>query len=462
MSPPGPKVLVADDDASIRLVLSHALTRAGYEVRATGAAATLLKWAQDGEGDLIVTDVIMPDENVFDVLPRIRRARPTLPIIVMSAQNTLLTAVAAAERGAFEYLPKPFDLDDLVDAARRALAPTGRAPRAPARPARDERSPLTGRSAPMQAVYRVIARLVGADLPVLVTGEPGTGKGLAARSLHELGPRRDARFVSVRVAGLSPERLERELLGDDGQGGAVAQAGGGVLQLSEVTELTSVAQARLVAVLDAVEALGARGPRVVATTGEDVARLLADGRLRRDLHDRIAVATLHMPPLRERPEDIDELARSALARASAGADPQRTFAAGALERLREHAWPGNVRELENTVRRAAALNATGALTAEMMSAELSAAPAPPPPVAVAPGDAAPLEQHLEQAVAAAFAAGPPTPGLHDRMVQALERPLLRTALAASSGNQIRAAELLGLNRNTLRKRLHELGLRARE
>ncbi len=457
MSPASPKVLVADDDASIRLVLSHALTRAGYEVRATGAAGTLLKWAQDGEGDLIVTDVVMPDENVFDVLPRIRRARPGLPIIVMSAQNTLLTAVAAAERGAFEYLPKPFDLDDLVDAARRALQPAGRAPRAPARSARDERSPLTGRSAAMQAVYRVIARLVGTDLPVLITGEPGTGKGLAARALHELGPRRDARFVSVRTAGLSAERLERELIGEDGAGGAAAAAAGGVLHLAGVADLEPAAQARLAAVLDGLD--GGR-VRVVATTGDDPARLLAEGRLRRDLHDRLAVAVLRMPPLRERPEDVDDLARGALARASRPGEP-RPFTAGALDLLREHPWPGNVRELDNVVRRAAAMNATGALTAAMIAAEL---PAAPPVAACASGAGAEggVDARLEQAVAAAFAEGAPPPGLHDRLVQALERPLLRTALVASGGNQIRAAELLGLNRNTLRKRLQELGLRARE
>ena len=458
MSPAAPpKVLVADDDASIRLVLSHALTRAGYEVRATGAAGTLLKWAQDGEGDLIVTDVVMPDENVFDVLPRIRRARPSLPIIVMSAQNTLLTAVAAAERGAFEYLPKPFDLEDLVDAARRALAPAGRAARAPARSAREERSPLTGRSAAMQAVYRVIARLVGVDLPVLITGEPGTGKGLAARSLHELGPRRDARFVSLRVAGLPRERLERELVGEDGTGGAVAVAAGGTLHLSEVTELSTAAQARLAAVLDQIEQSGAR-VRVVATTADDMGRLLAEGRIRRDLHDRLAVTTLRMPPLRERPEDVDDLARGALARTAAAGEP-RTLTAGALEALREHPWPGNVRELENVVRRAAALNGAGALSAEMITAELAASAAAPAPAALSEH---PVEDHLERAVASAFAGGAPPPGLHDRMVQALERPLLRTALSSSGGNQIRAAELLGLNRNTLRKRLHELGLRSRE
>ncbi len=461
-------MLIADDDASIRLVLSHALTRAGYEVRATGASGTLLKWAQEGEGDLIVTDVVMPDENVFEVLPRIRRARPNLPIIVMSAQNTLLTAVAAAERGAFEYLPKPFDLDDLVAAARRALAPAGRTARGPARSARDERSPLTGRSAAMQAVYRVIARLVGVDLPVLIVGEPGTGKGLAARALHELGPRRGGPFVSVRVAGLSPERLEAELAGEGRDGGAVAQAAGGVLHLSEVTELSAPAQARLAAVLDRLE----RSPgkvRVVATSADDVDQTVADGRLRRDLYDRLAVTVLRMPPLRERPEDVEDLARETLGRTAAAGGEARSLTADALAALQDQPWPGNVRELENVVRRAAALNATGPLTAEMIAAELApvsplrgtAAPTPPQPLPAAGEALNGPEPHLEQAVAAAFAEGAPAPGLHERMVQALERPLLRAALSASGGNQIRAAELLGLNRNTLRKRLQELGVRPR-
>ena len=211
-----PKVLIADDDNSIRLVLSHAFTRAGFQVRATGAASTLAKWAAEGEGDVIVTDVIMPDENVFEVLPRIRRARPNLPIIVMSAQTTLLTAVAAAERGAFEYMPKPFDLDDMVAAARRAIAPQGHAP--PARATRDADLPLIGRSAAMQAVYRTLSRLLAGDEPVLLTGETGSGKTLAARVLHELGARRD---------GPLRHRRRRRPLGR-GAGGQAGWRGGRV------------------------------------------------------------------------------------------------------------------------------------------------------------------------------------------------------------------------------------------
>src|ERR1700722_10853140 len=198
------KILIADDDSSIRLVLSQAFSRLGYQVRATGNATTLLKWVSDGEGDLVVTDVVMPDENVFDVLPRIRKQRPKLPVIVMSAQNTLLTAVNAAEIGAFDYIPKPFDLDDMTATARRALARPAdtEAARAQARAMRDDRLPLIGRSGPMQEVYRTIARLVGADLTVLITGESGSGTELVARA-HHRGRRaaRSGRGRAVRQGG---------------------------------------------------------------------------------------------------------------------------------------------------------------------------------------------------------------------------------------------------------------------
>ena len=250
------KVLIADDDASIRLVLSQAFTRAGFQVRATGAAATLLKWVSEGEGDLVVTDVIMADENVFDVLPRMRKLRPKLPIIVMSAQNTLLTAVNAAETGAFEYMPKPFDLDDMVAAARRALAkPTQPEPaKAQALAARDERLPLIGRSAPMQEVYRTLARLVGAELTVLILGESGTGKELAARALHDLGRRRDGKFVVVHLAATPRERVESELFGvGPDTTGKLVEADGGTLFLDEIGDLPLDAQTRLLRVIDGSE-----------------------------------------------------------------------------------------------------------------------------------------------------------------------------------------------------------------
>eukprot|EP01041_Mallomonas_annulata_P032871 gene32871-55419_t len=214
---PTGNILVADDDAAIRTVINQALARAGYEVRTTGQAATLWTWAAQGLGDLIITDVVMPDGNAFDLLPRIKRVRPELPIIVMSAQNSLITAVNAAEVGAFEYIPKPFDLDDMTSAARRALSrpADADAAKAQARAVRDDRLPLIGRSAPMQEVYRTVARLVGADLTVLITGESGTGKELVARALHDMGRRRDGKFVVINLAATPRERVETELFGKD-------------------------------------------------------------------------------------------------------------------------------------------------------------------------------------------------------------------------------------------------------
>src|SRR5471030_3407242 len=318
------KILIADDDASIRLVLSQAFSRLGYLVRATSNAATLLKWVTDGEGDLVVTDVVMPDENVFDVLPRIRKHRPKLPVIVMSAQNTLLTAVNAAEIGAFDYIPKPFDLDDMTATARRALAKPvdGGAARAQARAIRDERLPLIGRSPPMQEVYRTIARLVGADLTVLILGESGSGKELVARALHDLGPRRDGRFAVINLAAVPRERVETELFGrGDGDVGKLIEADGGTLFLDEIGDMPLDAQTRLLRVIDgsetAISPKTNRRPnvRIIAATNRDLRGLIQQGLFREDLFFRLNVAPVRLPPLRDRTEDIPDLARSFLLRA---------------------------------------------------------------------------------------------------------------------------------------------------
>ncbi|HUZ14149.1 MAG TPA: sigma 54-interacting transcriptional regulator [Caulobacteraceae bacterium] len=466
MSATPQKILIADDDASIRLVLSQAFMRLGYQVRATSNATTLLKWVADGEGDLVVTDVVMPDENVFDVLPRIRKQRPRLPVIVMSAQNTLLTAVGAAEIGAFDYLPKPFDLDDLTAIARRALARPADADkaRAHARAVRDERLPLIGRSAPMQEVYRTIARLVGADLTVLIQGESGSGKDLAARALHDLGRRRDGRFVVVSLAAVPRERVEAELFGrGEGDIGKLVEADGGTLFLDEVGDMPLDAQTRLLRVFDgaepAVNPRTGRKPnvRVIAATNRDLRGLIRQGLFREDLFFRLNVAPVRLPPLRERADDIPELTRAFLLRAHREGLASKTIDAGALERLKTHAWPGNVRELENLVRRICALYAEETITARIVERELSE------PSAGAPGEPGPqtLCEVVERRLAAYFADQPhgvPPPGLYDRVLHDVERPLIQLTLSATRGNQVRAAEVLGLNRNTLRKKICDLGI----
>ena len=458
------KVLIADDDASIRLVLSQAFSRAGYEVRATGNAATLLKWVSEGDGDLVVTDVVMPDENVFEVLPHIRKQRPKLPIIVMSAQNTLLTAVSAAELGVFDYMPKPFDLDDIVALARRALSKpaNSEAAKALARAHRDERLPLIGRSPPMQLLYRTLARLVGTDLTVLLEGESGVGKTLAARALHDLGKRREGRFVAVNLGAAPRERIDAELFGAGEASGKLAEADGGTLLLDEISDLPLDSQTRLLRVFDGAEpAINPRtgrrcDVRFIAATHRDLRDLVSQGLFREDLFFRLNVAPLRLPPLRDHPEDIPELARAFLLRATREGLSAKTIDQAALDRLKRHEWPGNVRELENLIRRICALYAEDTINARIIERELSAYAAP----RVEEGPmtlSALVERHLTSLFAGEGDDLPP-PGLYDRVLADVERPLIQVTLAATRGNQVRAAEVLGLNRNTLRKRIIDLGL----
>ncbi|WP_395673851.1 nitrogen regulation protein NR(I) [Phenylobacterium sp.] len=460
------KILIADDDSSIRLVLSQAFTRLGYQVRATGNATTLLKWVSDGEGDLVVTDVLMPDENVFNVLPRIRKQRPRLPVIVMSAQNSLVTAVNAAEVGAFEYVPKPFDLDDMTSAAHRALAKPAEAEaaRSQARAVRDDRLPLIGRSAPMQDVYRTIARLVGADLTVLILGESGAGKELVARALHDMGRRRDGRFVVINLAAVPRERVEAELFGKDDSGyGKLAEADGGTLFLDEIGDMPLDAQTRLLRVIDGSEvALNPRtgrrpNVRIIAATNRDLRALIQQGLFREDLYFRLNVAPIRLPPLRDRTDDIPDLARAFLLRANREGLPVKTLDAGAMDRLKAHNWPGNVRELENLIRRICALYAEDLITARIVEREL----ADQQPLAEPGQGPATLAQLVERHLSSYFADQPdglPPPGLYDRVLEEMERPLIQLTLGATRGNQVRAAEILGLNRNTLRKKIQDLGV----
>ena len=463
------KILIADDDGSIRLVLSQAFTRLGYQVRATGNATTLLKWVSEGEGDLVITDVMMPDENVFDVLPRIRKERPKLPVIVMSAQNTLLTAVSAAEVGAFDYLSKPFDLDDMTATARRALArpADGEASKAQARAVRDERLPLIGRSGPMQDVYRTIARLVGADLTVLILGESGTGKELVARALHEMGRRKDGKFVVINLAAVPRERVEMELFGRaDGDHGKLVEADGGTLFLDEIGDMPLDAQTRLLRVIDGTEpALNPKtgrrpNARIIAATNRDLRGLIQQGLFREDLFFRLNVAPLRLPPLRDRTEDIPDLARAFLLRAHREGLPAKTIDSGALERLKLHPWPGNVRELENLIRRVCALYGEDLISARIIDRELADHQTP----IVGQDGPITLSALIERHLSGYFAEQPdgvPPPGLYDRVLEDLERPLIQLTLASTRGNQVRAAEILGLNRNTLRKKIQDLGVEAR-
>jgi two-component system nitrogen regulation response regulator GlnG len=467
-----PTVLVADDDRSIRTVLTQALGRSGYQVRATGHAQTLWRWVEEGEGDLVITDVMMPDDNGLDLLPRIRRVRPALRVVVMSAQSTLTTAVKAAQRGAFEYLPKPFDLKDLLTVVDRALAAPAPIADLAAEP-RDgeEKLPLIGRSPAMQEIYRTIARLTTTDLTVMIVGESGTGKELVARALHDYGRRRTAPFVAINMAAIPRDLIESELFGHERGSftgahnrtqGRFEQAAGGTLFLDEIGDMPAEAQTRLLRVLQEGEftsvggrALVRANVRIVAATHRDLRAAIKAGTFREDLFYRLNVVPLRLPPLREREEDIPLLARHFLDRARESGLPAKALDAGAVDTLRRHAWPGNVRELENLMRRLAVLLPDDTITAEAVAAELSERPAPLAAESGADGPPA-LSASVEGYVRTLLAAGLPAQDIYDRVLGEVERPLIRLTLAATRGNQIKAAAMLGLNRNTLRKKIRDL------
>ena len=473
-------ILIADDDAAIRTVLNQALARAGYSPRATGNAATLWRWVSQGEGDVVITDVIMPDENAFDLIPRIKKARPELPVIVMSAQNTLMTAIAAAEKGAYEYLPKPFDLSELVGVVGRALSEPGRK-RERSNDGDNEELPLIGRSAAMQEIYRVIARLTQTDLTVMITGESGTGKELVARALHDYGKRRQGPFVAVNMAAIPRELIESDLFGHEKGAftgatsrstGRFEQAEGGTLFLDEIGDMPMEAQTRLLRVLQQGEytTVGGRIPiktnvRIVAATNKDLRVLIQQGLFREDLFFRLNVVPLRLPPLRERVEDIPDLTRHFFALVEREGLSRKQLDPDAMDRLKRYRWPGNVRELENLIRRLAALYPQDTITGAIIEAELDAQPLPMPQAAgkvaahaeAAEGLSDAVERHLVEYFAN-FKDTLPPPGLYHRVLREIEGPLIGAALAATRGSQIRAAELLGVNRNTLRKKVRDLDL----
>ncbi len=464
-------VIVADDDAAIRTVVRQALTRAGHQVMLTDTAAGLVKLVAEGAGDVVVTDVILPDANGLDTIPRLLALRPGLRVIVMSAQNTLSTAVRATEQGAFDYLPKPFDLNELTRSVAAALEGT---PDAPAEPALGgDETTLIGRSAPMQEVYRLIARVVPNDLTVMILGESGTGKELVARAIHEMGARARRPFIAINMAAIPRELIESELFGHERgaftgaaarSAGKFEQAQGGTLFLDEIGDMPIEAQTRLLRVLQTGEFTTVGGirsqradVRIVSATNQDLPALARAARFREDLYYRLNVVPLTLPPLRARREDVPALARHFLERAASEGLPRKTLDAHAIEALRRHDWPGNVRELENLMRRLAVLERADTIGAAAVAAGISPSAREAPMADDGGGLGEAAARHIARYFAEHGNSLPPD-GVYDRLLAEVERPLIAACLEATGGNQLKAAKLLGINRNTLRKKLTDLGL----
>ncbi len=472
----GETILVADDDRAIRTVLGQALNRQGYDVRLTGNAATLWNWVNDGLGQLVITDIVMPDGNGLDLLPQIKKRRPDLRVIVMSAQNTLLTAVKATEKGAFEYLPKPFDLTEVVDSVRRALTQRKESSSIQQEDDESEKLPLIGRTPAMQEVYRIIARLTATDLSALISGESGTGKELIAQALHDFSKRRAGPFIAINMAAIPKDLIESELFGHEKgaftgatsrYAGRFEQAQGGTLFLDEIGDMPMEAQTRLLRVLQEGEymTVGGRRPiktdvRIVAATHRDIKRMVQSGHFREDLFYRLNVVPIRVPPLRERQDDIPDLIAHFLKAGQEQGLPVKTITPKAIECLKNARWSGNVRELENLVHRLAALYSQDIIDLDVIEAELSDQQSAMTDMSSAQ-EGESLSEAIERHLRIYFNAHDgdlPASGLYAQMLREFEQPLINLCLEYTDGNQIKAADILGLNRNTLRKKIRELGI----
>lgn len=465
-------ILVVDDDASIRTVIAQALRREGYDVVAAASLAQLRVELTTSIPDVLITDVVLPDGDGLETAAALRSEHPDLPVIVLSAQNTLTTAVRANEAGAFDYLPKPFDLDALALTVRAALARRTSTPTDMGE-AIDANLPLIGRSPAMQDVYRVIARVVSTDLTVLISGESGTGKELVARALHDLGPRRNAPFIALNMAAIPRELIEAELFGHErgaftGAAQRVAgkfeRAAGGTLFLDEIGDMPLEAQTRLLRVLQSGEFTTVGGVRtiradvrIVAATNRDLAGLVQTNAFREDLFYRLNVVPVSLPALRERRQDIALLARHFLNRAAEEGLPRRSLSAEAVTALEGHDWPGNVRELENLMRRCAVLGRDTRIGAEELLRSFgdnSRIVAPPEGEGAIDAAVRAFLRRLANDAPQALDDGT----LYDRVIAEVERPLIEAMLERHGNNQLRAARALGINRNTLRKRLDLLAI----
>ncbi|NBX03596.1 MAG: nitrogen regulation protein NR(I) [Alphaproteobacteria bacterium] len=477
-----PTILIADDDKAICTVLSHAVRRRGWDLKVAHHGGALMEWVEEGVGDVVITDVRMPVAVGFsdglDMLPEIARLRPDLPVIVISAQNTLSTAVRANAAQAYEYMPKPFDLNVLMEHVEKALEKVGKIGQQEAEVATQEAEKdaehFIGSSPAMQEIYRTLARMVGNDLTVTVIGESGTGKELVARALHQLGKRKSAPFVAVNMAAIPRELVESELFGYEKgaftgatqrKSGKFEQAEGGTLFLDEIGDMPMDAQTKLLRVLQQGEYTTVGGTRMIKTsvrivcaTHRDLMQMVRDGAFREDLYYRLNVVPIRIPPLRERKQDIAPLASYFLRKAAQKGLSPKILDSEAIAEMELYDWPGNVRELENMMYRLCALYSESIISRDSFLAEM-----PVRSEAMTSATTSTIEKdvqaHLKHYFSAHTGDRLPPPGLYDRILPLVEKPLIEMTLAATHGNQLKAAFVLGINRNTLRKKITELGVK---
>ena len=459
-------ILLVEDDPSIALVITAALEAEGFAVTHCDTIAERDALLGRRKFSALITDVMLPDGDGIDTLAVVHSDHPRMPIVILSAQNTLDTAVRATDTGAFEYFPKPFDIDELARTIRQAVGSASGVAEDGEEPI-GTGLPLVGRSAAMQSVFRMITRVLRNDLTVLILGESGTGKELVAEAVHQLGHRRTGPFIAVNTAAIPAELIESELFGHEKGAftGAVArhigkfeQAAGGTLFLDEIGDMPMQAQTRLLRALQSgsVRRVGGReevrlDTRIIAATNKDLQPLIAAGLFREDLYYRLNVVPITMPPLRERPDDIEALSRHFFQLAASEGLPRRQLTPGAAALLSAQVWRGNVRELKNFIYRLALLAREDVVDSDSLAALLPAEP----DLAPSTGERADLDGAVRHWLEERR---PDSGTIYDTALAAFERPLFTQVLRETGGNQLRAAQALGINRNTLRKRLVDLDL----
>src|SRR5437899_11907151 len=466
------RILVADDEDSLRWVLEKGLRQAGYEVVAVKDGTSALEAFEAEPFDVVFLDVRMPGVDGLTALGRLREIRTDACVIVMTAHGTMDTAIQAMQRGAYDYLAKPFDLDEVLLLTERAL--TARRLTQEVAELRTglqevwEFGVLIGRHPRMQEIYKTIGRTAASDVTVLLRGESGTGKELVARAIHHYSRRAGRPFVAVSSAAIPGTLLESELFGHERGAftdakerklGKLELAHGGTLFLDEIGDMPPELQTKLLRALQerTIERVGGTEPiridvRVLAATNRDLETMMRDGRFREDLFYRLNVVTVTLPPLRERRRDIPLLVEHLLAKYAAELG-ERGVAPEALDRLVGHDWPGNVRELENVVQRAMVMATSGVILPEHL-------PIGPVSAAASVAIDATLEEIIERKLLECVRGlrEHASANLYDLMIGLVEKPLLRAVLRETGGHQVRAANILGINRNTLRKKLTEHGI----
>ena len=463
-------ILLAEDDDSIELVTNDFLSSEGYEVRSAKTLKSLWSLIEKGGGDVLITDVMFPDGESFDLIPQIKELRPDLPIIIVSARNNLQTAISSVEKGAFEYLPKPFDLNDLNNLVNKALLIK---PKINTKSLIRKKSKdlIIGSSKAMQEMYRVIGRLSQNDLTVMIYGESGTGKELVSKALHIFGKRSDHPFVAVNMAAIPSELIESELFGHEKgsftgayqkSDGKFKQAEKGTLFLDEIGDMPVDAQTRLLRVLQEGEFTSVGGKekiktdvRIVAATNKDLKSLIKLGLFREDLFYRLNVVPIYSPPLRDRIEDIPELAEHFLSNADKSGLPIKKINNTAINCLMNYSWPGNVRELENFLLRVCALYSEDILSEEIINFELRQTKLDNDNVD---------KEDLSSIIDSYFSNNlnkllkDNNKNIHSDIISEVEKSIIQNVMIITKGNQLKASEILGLNRNTLRKKIGDLNI----